>query len=167
MNQQKTCITLCSIVSCIIFGIASYYFTREESNKTMNSRTFKQNKLFRDKISDMLEPLGSKLYWVELSDQEFQKQLKLKLIEEAHEVQHAATQENILEELADVLEVVDALRKAHGFTTQELNACKKRKRDEKGGFDGKRFITVAEHPVGSLAEKYCLASPDKYPEIKN
>ncbi len=133
----------------------------------MNSRAFKQNKLFRDKISNILEPLGSKVYWIELSDQEFQKQLILKLIEEAHEVQHAVTKENILEELADVLEVVDALRKSHGFTTKELTDCKQKKRKEKGGFDGKRFITVAEHPVGSPMEKYCLANPDKYPEIKN
>ena len=133
----------------------------------MTSRAFKQNKLFRDKISNILEPLGSRLYWIELSDQEFQKQLSLKLIEEAHEVQHATTKENMLEELADVLEVVDALRKSHWFTTKELNDCKLKKRKEKGGFDGKRFITVAEHPVGSLAEKYCLANSDKYPEIKN
>jgi len=133
----------------------------------MNSRAFKQNKLFRDKISNNLEPLGSKLYWIELSDQEFQKQLNLKLIEEAHEVQHAVTKENILEELADVLEVIDALRKSHAFTTKELNDCKLKKRKENGGFDGKRFITVAEHPVGSPMEKYCLANPDKYPEIKN
>jgi predicted house-cleaning noncanonical NTP pyrophosphatase (MazG superfamily) len=133
----------------------------------MTLRAFKQNKLFRDKISNILEPLGSKLYWIELSDQEFQKQLSLKLIEEAHEVQHAKTKENMLEELADVLEVIDALRKSHGFTTKELNDCKLKKRKEKGGFDGKRFITVAEHPIGSLAEKYCLANPDKYPEIKN
>ncbi|HSW75520.1 MAG TPA: nucleoside triphosphate pyrophosphohydrolase [Candidatus Saccharimonadales bacterium] len=133
----------------------------------MNFRTFKQNKLFRDKISDLLEPLGSKLYWIELSEQDFQKQLKIKLIEEAHEVQQAASKESILDELADILEVVDALRQSYGFTTKQLNDYKQKKREEKGGFDGKKFITFAEHPINSSMEKYCLENSDKYPEIKN
>ena len=130
-------------------------------------RTFKQNKLLRDKIPDLLQPQGSKLYFVILSDEEFQKQLKNKLLEEALEVQHATTHHEMLEELADVLEVVEAMAKSLGFSEKELQNCKQKKREEKGGYDEKKFITIAEHPTGSPQEKYCLAHPDKYPEIKN
>lgn len=39
------------------------------------------------------------------------------------------------------------------------------KHQERGGFEGRNFVTIAEHPTGSYCEKYCLNDPEKYPEI--
>lgn len=133
----------------------------------MKFRTFKQYKLVRDKILSLMQEQGSKLYTMQLNDKDFQKQLKLKLVEEALEVQHASNKENITEELADILEVVHALAKAHDINLKDVEAAQKAKHETKGGFATRTFVTFAEHPVDSPAERYCLADPEKYPEVKN
>lgn len=132
----------------------------------MNFRTFKQNKLVRDKIVDFMQQHGSKLYWFKLEDKDFQKQLKIKLLEEANEVVHANNKEQMLEELADVLEVVHTLAKLYNLCVKDLETYQKKKRTEKGSFAGRIFVSFAEHPKDSPAERYCLANPEKYPEVK-
>lgn len=132
----------------------------------MKFKTFKQNKLVRDKIVDIMQAHGSKLYWLTLQDKDFQKQLKIKLLEEAQEASHAVHRENMLEELADVLEVVHTLAQLYNITVQDLDAYQQKKREEKGGFSKRIFLSCAEHPQDSPAERYCLADPEKYPEVK-
>jgi len=133
----------------------------------MNFRTFKQNKLVRDKIVEIMESRGSKLYSYTLSDQDFHKQLKLKLIEEALEVQKSTNEHDLLEELADVLEIVHTLSQLHNISAQQLEAAQIKKRTEKGGYNNRLFLTFAEHPKDSPQERYCLADSQKYPEVKN
>lgn len=133
----------------------------------MNFRTFKQNKLVRDKILEIMTNHGSKLYSYALNDVDFEKQLKIKLIEEAHEVQQSNNSQELLEELADVMEIVHQLLSLHNFTITELNKAQKAKRDTKGGYNNRCFVTFAEHPKDSPQERYCLADPKKYPEVKN
>ncbi|MBI2344564.1 nucleoside triphosphate pyrophosphohydrolase [Candidatus Dependentiae bacterium] len=133
----------------------------------MNFRTFKQNKLVRDKIIKIMEDKGSKLYAYKLNDQDFLKQLKLKLLEEATEVSKAQTEQELLTELADVQEIIYTLLKFHNFTEKNLTAVREKKLEEKGGYQEKIFVTFAEHPKDSPQERYCLAESDKYPEVKN
>lgn len=132
----------------------------------MKFKTFKQNKLVRDKIVEIMQTHGSKLYWIKLEDKEFIKQLKTKLIEEASEVAHANSKEEILEEMADLLEVFQTLAQVCDISSKEITAFQKKKRDEKGGFKNRTFLTFAEHPKDSPQERYCLADPKKYPEVK-
>ncbi|HEX2579873.1 MAG TPA: nucleoside triphosphate pyrophosphohydrolase [Rhabdochlamydiaceae bacterium] len=131
----------------------------------MQRRKFKQEKLWRDKAIDRLEQMGSKVHWTKLDAEQFLQQLKRKLLEEAEEVWNAKTEEHLVEELADVLEVVEAFCELHGKALQDVIALQHKKREERGGFQGRRFVTVAEHPIGSFGEKYCLNDPEKYPEI--
>lgn len=133
----------------------------------MNFRTFKQNKLVRDKIIQIMESHGSKLYSFQLNDQDFNKQLKIKLQEEAAEVQRTQTSQELIEELADVLEIVHALAKLHNINNQDLMKAQEQKRKEKGGYSDRIFLTFAEHPKDSPQERYCLADSEKYPEVKN
>lgn len=133
----------------------------------MNFRTFKQNKLVRDKIIDIMQSKGSKLYAYKLNDQDFLKQLKIKLLEEAQEVHKAQTEHELLEELADLLEIIDTLAKLNNLTTKDLQQTQEKKRNEKGGYEDRIFLSFAEHPKDSPQERYCLADPDKYPEVKN
>jgi len=133
----------------------------------MNFRTFKQNKLIRDKILGIMEGKGSKLYSYNLNDQDFLKQLKIKLIEEATEVHRAQTEKEILEELADVMEIIHSIIKINNLTIKDLELAQEKKRNEKGGYLQRIFLTFAEHPKDSPQERYCLANPDKYPEVKN
>lgn len=131
----------------------------------MKRRKFKQEKLWRDHAVDWLEQMGSKIHWTRLETDQFVEQLKIKLLEEAEEVCKAKTKEALVEELADVLEVVTAFCQIHEMTLQNVIDVQNKKRQERGGFQGRKFVTVAEHPPGSFGEKYCLNDPDKYPEI--
>ena len=131
----------------------------------MKLRKFKQDKLWRDKVIDRLEQAGSKVHWARLDDEQFAEQIKIKLLEEAEEVCHAKTKESVLEELADILEVVTSFCDLHEVTLQDIIDIQKKKHQERGGFQGRKFVTVAEHPSGSFGEKYCLNDPEKYPEI--
>ncbi|MBA3953782.1 nucleoside triphosphate pyrophosphohydrolase [Candidatus Dependentiae bacterium] len=129
-------------------------------------RVFKQNKLWRDKAITRLEESGSKIHTLDLADQEYDKQLRLKLVEEADEVLKAPSKSTLIEELADVLEVIKALCKAHAITLDTVSEAQEKKYRERGGFESKKFVVKAEHPEGSFGEKYCLADPEKYPEIE-
>jgi len=133
----------------------------------MKFRTFKQNKLVRDKIVEIMENRGSKLYSYTLNDQDFHKQLKLKLIEEALEVQKTTNDQDLLEELADVLELIHTISELHNISAEQLEAAQVKKREEKGGYNKRLFLTFAEHPKDSPQERYCLADSQKYPEVKN
>ena len=70
-----------------------------------------------------------------------------------------------MQELADILEVIDALCLLHAIKLQDIKTIQAKKREERGGFEGRNFVTIAEHAVGSFGEKYCLAQPEKYPEL--
>ena len=126
---------------------------------------FLQNKLWRDKMPDIVRARGSLVHVASLDDKEYGEQLKIKLAEEVQEVVVASSQREIIEELADVYEVIDALCKLHNISLDDIRIIQAKKRDERGGFYNRMFVTMAEHHVGSHEEQYCRAQPDKYPEI--
>jgi predicted house-cleaning noncanonical NTP pyrophosphatase (MazG superfamily) len=129
-------------------------------------RIFKQNKLWRDKTVDMMEQNhGSKIHWRYLNDIEFDRQLRIKLLEEAHEGAAARDRSELIGELADIYEVIDSFAKINQISHDEILAAQNKKREERGGFAGRRFVDTAEHPIGSFGDRYCLADPKKYPEI--
>ncbi len=145
-------------------GIWLFYFF----NTTMGSsmRTFKQNKLWRDKAVDMMEQNhGSRIHWRCLDDKEFDEQIRVKLLEEAHEAAAATNRNDLIGELADLYEVIDSLAEVNKISKDEITAMQTKKREERGGFSGRRLVDIAEHPAGSFGEKYCLADPVKYPEV--
>ena len=131
----------------------------------MNMRKFHQNKLWRDKMVVRVEQMGSVVHSHCLDDAAYDQQLRLKLLEEADEVARASDQKELVAELADVFEAIDALCTLHGVTKEEIVAVQTAKRAERGGFYDRLFVTVAEHPIDSYLEKYCLAEPEKYPEV--
>ncbi len=126
------------------------------------TRKFRQDKLWRDKAVDRFA--GSTIHWERLDDERFAEQLKVKLREEADEVCNAKTRESLKEELADVLEVVGAFCELNGLTLEEVVEVQRKKHEERGGFQGRKYVTIAEHPMGSFGEQYCIRDPEKYQE---
>jgi len=53
----------------------------------------------------------------------------------------------------------------HQISLDEVRVRQTEKRDHKGGFFDRAFVTIAEHPAGGYGEKYCRADPEKYPEV--
>src|ERR1044071_7180634 len=113
-------------------------------------RTFLQKKLWRDKMIDLVEQNhGSKINWRILDNQEFNQQLRIKLLEEAEEVTTASSRDKLIEEIADLYEVIDALMSANSITQEEVNTEQDRKRNERGGFMDRKFVETAQHHSGS------------------
>ncbi|KAB8130508.1 nucleoside triphosphate pyrophosphohydrolase [Gracilibacillus oryzae] len=98
------------------------------------------NKLVHDKIPAVLE--GKQLTYNTkiLEDHTYKQELINKLAEECQEYQAANNNEEAAEELADILEVVIALGKTHGYTEAQLLSVRKQKRNNRGGFENKVYL---------------------------
>ena len=92
------------------------------------------NKLVRDGIPEIIRQAGKQCEVVLMSEVEFSQALRQKLLEEAQEAV-AASSENLVSELADLQEVIDAILKVYGIEREALVKEQRRKRTERGGFD--------------------------------
>lgn len=95
------------------------------------------DKLVRDHIPAIIESSGKACGLEVMSEAAYWQALAQKLIEEASEVA-AAQPEELLTELADVQEVLDAILEAQGITRADLLAVQEQRRRERGGF-GRRL----------------------------
>ena len=84
---------------------------------------------------------------------------------EAREARDAETPTALLEELADVTEVMLALASAHGFSSSDIEAARLAKREAKGGFEDRVFSAAVAAPKGAPALDYYLARPAQYPPM--
>lgn len=100
----------------------------------------KYEKLIRDCIPKIIESNGKEGVFNELDDAQYLEELKNKLIEESLEVQKAITRTELVEELADVLEVFEALQKALQIDTNEIEIIKNKKAKKNGRFEKKLFL---------------------------
>lgn len=89
------------------------------------------NKLVRDKIPQIIESTGQSCKTRILSEEEYQQKLDEKLTEELAEYQESKSPE----ELADLLEVMEAVAKTRGYSWEQLCAIRDAKREKRGGFD--------------------------------
>ena len=98
------------------------------------------NKLVRDKIPEIIEDDGNTCKTRILSDEDYIASLEAKLNEEVAEYQA----DKNLEEMADVLEVLQAICIARGYSLEELEALRAKKANERGGFADKIFLEYVE-----------------------
>ncbi len=94
-------------------------------------------KLVRDKIPTIVEErTGVRPPRRTAGGKEYRRLLEEKLAEEVGEYLAAPS----LEELADILEVILHLAGEAGFTPEELEAARRAKEDERGGFRGRQVM---------------------------
>lgn len=98
------------------------------------------NKLVRDKIPQIIEESGEKAKIHKLSQQDYLSALELKLLEEIAEFQ----EDKSLEELADILEVLQAICISRGYTLEQLEEKRKEKAVKRGGFLEKLYLEYVE-----------------------
>lgn len=92
------------------------------------------NKLVRDRIPEIIRQSGNQCEVAIMSEVELTQALREKLLEEAQEAA-VATPENLVSELADLQEVIDALLTVYGIEREDVLTEQRRKRVERGGFD--------------------------------
>jgi predicted house-cleaning noncanonical NTP pyrophosphatase (MazG superfamily) len=102
------------------------------------------NKLVRDKMVDIYEnDIKNKISASEYSVRYMEKEetldrLKDKLLEEAQEVfdaYHKEDKTQLKEELADVIEVIDAILYHNNLSLPEVLAIRDAKKEKRGGFE--------------------------------
>ncbi|MCP2034136.1 putative house-cleaning noncanonical NTP pyrophosphatase (MazG superfamily) [Planomicrobium sp. HSC-17F08] len=102
------------------------------------------NKLVRDRIPEVIEMTGKELSSRILEKKEYEIELKKKLSEELAEYNEAKTNEEAVEELADILELLHAATKIHGSSFEELEKIRKAKAEKRGGFEKRIFLIEVE-----------------------
>jgi predicted house-cleaning noncanonical NTP pyrophosphatase (MazG superfamily) len=111
------------------------------------------NKLVRDKIPERIEGLGETVVVGKLEPDALLTALKTKLIEEAYEVQNAGDAQAMLEELADIQEVILAIQRCIGSSPQELEERRIEKEEKRGGFNSGLILLSTTKGVSSTPTK--------------
>lgn len=126
---------------------------------------FRCEKLIRDHIPELMSQPDTILDVVTLDHAAHVEALKKKLQEEALEVVLASTKMEVMEEIADVKEVLDALMKKLDISPDELEEIKLAKNTKKGGFNKGVYLKTMTLPKDSDIAKRFLKEPHKYPRI--
>lgn len=99
-------------------------------------------KLIRDRIPQIIKQEDGRDVTVEvLNDDDFEAWLRKKAIEEAYELADAESDSHLLEEIADLREILDELEKLKGFSPDQVQAVQDEKRAKRGGF-AKRLLML-------------------------
>lgn len=94
------------------------------------------DKLVRDRIPEIIKDSGKELETSVLSTADYLAKLDEKLLEECDEYMESKT----IEELADMLEVINAITLARGYSLEELEEVRRSKAISNGAFENRVLL---------------------------
>lgn len=124
------------------------------------------NKLGRDKSEERINKRGIKVNSKIVHGDDLIEALRKKVIEEAYEVAEAKNEEELIEELGDILEVIDAICKANNISHEQVQEKKRSKKELLGGFDAGFFVESFELEEDNPRITYFRNDPRQYKEVK-
>ena len=98
------------------------------------------NKAVRDHIPAIIQAQGKAYRIEQVPDAIFLTYMEEKLSEELAEYQESPC----IEELADVLEVICRVAELRGYSCEELEEVRRKKREERGGFAENLVLVAAD-----------------------
>lgn len=110
-------------------------------------RKFYHKKLIRDKIPQIIKANKGKYEVRIMNEDEFNRELKKKLIEEAKEV-IGVEKDELSKELADVLELIKSIAESENISFDLIEQKQKQRRKERGGFKKRLFLIWSDKPAG-------------------
>lgn len=131
--------------------------------------TFKFDKLIRDKAHQKMLEAGVEMNLKKLSEEETLSYYKKKIVEEAEEVRDANTTEELIEEMADCLEVIRSMAKFIGTDFDEIENIRKVKKEHKGSFDNHIIVedvSLERKGIFTKFYDYYIGNPQKYPVVE-
>ena len=115
----------------------------EARNAFEKKQSLEFNKLVRDKIPEKIQQNGEEAVTAQLDKIILSRLLKRKLVEEALEVLDSEDDENLVVELADILEVFDGILGQHQIDIQTVLDQKKDKREKAGGYENGVYLKTS------------------------
>jgi predicted house-cleaning noncanonical NTP pyrophosphatase (MazG superfamily) len=107
---------------------------------SFNLKRIHYNKLVRDNIPKIIGAKGVQYKIKILTKKEFERALLKKVGEEASALPKTRSTSELIGELADILDIVEELKKLKGISHFQLTAAQKKNRLRKGGFKKKLFL---------------------------
>lgn len=107
----------------------------------------KYGKLVRNNIPNIIKENGENPITKILNDQEYYEELQLKLLEETKEAISAKNDRELLEELADIIEIIITLAKTKNISLQDILKEAEIKREKRGGFSDKIYLENVEEKL--------------------
>lgn len=104
------------------------------------------NKLIRDRIPEIIKHNGKTPITRILNEKEYIEAIGKKIGEELTEYLEAETLEHKVEELADLLELINALAQHEDVTLEDVEKVRKQKAEQRGGFQERIFLVKTMKP---------------------
>lgn len=98
------------------------------------------NKLVRDNILEIISASGKEYKSKILDEATYQTSLKAKLVEEAQEVVESKDKLELISEIADVLELIEALKVSNNISDEEILEVKNKKALKNGKFEKRIYL---------------------------
>ncbi|MBI4090664.1 MAG: nucleoside triphosphate pyrophosphohydrolase [Candidatus Komeilibacteria bacterium] len=102
------------------------------------------NKLIRDRIPQKIARSGGSFRVRALRATEFEQELLKKVGEEASALPIVKGRQELLDELADVLAVIDEIKRVKKISAREIAAAQKGNFKKKGGFKKRLYLYWSE-----------------------
>jgi predicted house-cleaning noncanonical NTP pyrophosphatase (MazG superfamily) len=112
-------------------------------------KKYQFNKLIRSKLPERMNLEGVNIIGRHLNDEEFILELKNKLVEEAIEVRDTDSKDDLIKELADIMEVIESIISVHSITKEEIEKERIVKSEVNGHFLPTNFVDYIEVPVNN------------------
>jgi predicted house-cleaning noncanonical NTP pyrophosphatase (MazG superfamily) len=103
------------------------------------------NKLVRDRIPEIIQREGRASETEVLETEPYRAALRAKLVEEAEEAA-AADENQLVTEIADLYEVIDALLMEYGIDRDAVLVAQQERRRARGGFAGRLLLRWSDGP---------------------
>ena len=116
---------------------------RKDYNKLVRDRMID---IFKHDVENKVSASDYKVHYMER--EETLERLKDKLLEEAQEVFDAYGKEDktaLKEEIADVIEVIDAILYHNNISLDEVLAIRNKKKEKKGGFENGLYLEYIDY----------------------
>lgn len=105
----------------------------------MTERIF-YNKLVWDSVPDLIREKGKDCEVRELTDEEFRLELLKKVEEEASALPETGSKQELTDEIADVITVIEYIKKLEGITDLDVADALERHARQRGRFEKKLFL---------------------------
>lgn len=101
-------------------------------------------KLIRDRVPEIMKEHQKSITYKLVSGSTYDQALRKKLIEETAELRDAKTQQEIIDQISDVLELIQTFVAFHTLDINEIKSHQKRKKEERGGYEKGVLLTSVE-----------------------